>query len=295
MSELHVGRATSIKIPSSAAAAAEGGLGMCKFHDPKRRVQVPARSNSRSAGGVCCTNLESKEKESSSESDVVAAVLKSLESMSIEDEKTEDQNKEKKERVLSMIQKIRDLETQVKERKEWAQQKAMQAAKKLSNDLTELKILRMEREENQRVKKGKQALEDTTMKRLSEMETALKKASGQVDRANAVVGRLNTENAEIRAEMEASKLSASESVRTCLEVAKREKKCLKRLLVWEKQRQKLQEDVAEERRKIEELQRQLNEVRDAQKEAEVSRTSLLSYWFITKSGSIFVLLLSFHL
>ncbi|KAK1394187.1 hypothetical protein POM88_013243 [Heracleum sosnowskyi] len=50
------------------------------------------------------------------------------------------------------------------------------------------------------------------MKRLSEMENALRKASGQMDRANAAVRRLETENADIRAEMEASKLSASESV-----------------------------------------------------------------------------------
>ncbi|MCI49086.1 MND1-interacting protein 1-like, partial [Trifolium medium] len=77
------------------------------------------------------------------------------------------------------------------------------------------------------------------MKRLSEMENALRKASGQVDRANGAVRRLETENAEIRAEMEASKLSASESVTACLEVAKREKKWLKKLLAWEKQKAKL--------------------------------------------------------
>ncbi|KAK1357180.1 hypothetical protein POM88_050436 [Heracleum sosnowskyi] len=50
------------------------------------------------------------------------------------------------------------------------------------------------------------------MKRLSEIENALRKASGQMDRANVVVRRLETGNADIRAEMEASKLSASESV-----------------------------------------------------------------------------------
>ncbi|KAK2641558.1 hypothetical protein Ddye_023321 [Dipteronia dyeriana] len=49
----------------------------------------------------------------------------------------------------------KDLERQVNERKEWAHHKAMQAARKLSNDLTELKMLRMEREETQRLKKGK--------------------------------------------------------------------------------------------------------------------------------------------
>ncbi|KAK9667875.1 hypothetical protein RND81_13G017600 [Saponaria officinalis] len=178
---------------------------------------------------------------------------------------TEDQ---KDEIVLTLLQQVKDLENQVNERKDWAHQKAMQAARKLSSDLTELKILRMEREETQRLKKGKQTLEDTTMKRLSEMENALRKASSQVDRANAAVRQLEIENAETRAEMEASKLSASESVTTCLEVAKREKKCLKRLLAWEKQKTKLQEEIAAEKRKISLLQEELVQINSAQKEAE---------------------------
>jgi chromosome segregation ATPase len=95
-----------------------------------------------------------------------------------------------------------------------------------------------------------------------------------VDRANAAVRRLETENAEIRAEMEASKLSASESVTTCLEVAKREKKCLKRLLAWEKQKTKLQAEIADEKEKIKELQRCLGKIEQAQKEAEVRYTSI---------------------
>ncbi|KAG0447212.1 hypothetical protein HPP92_028473 [Vanilla planifolia] len=81
--------------------------------------------------------------------DVVQSVLKRMESMRIQDE--EDADKElqdqKKEMIMDLIRQIRELEGQVKERKEWAQQKAMQAARKLSSDLHELRILRLEREE----------------------------------------------------------------------------------------------------------------------------------------------------
>ncbi|KAE8693154.1 hypothetical protein F3Y22_tig00110818pilonHSYRG00027 [Hibiscus syriacus] len=126
---------------------------------------------------------------------------------------------------MRLIQyRIKDLEKQVKERKDWAHQKAMQVAKKLSSDLTELKMLRMEREEMQRMKKGKHTIEDSTMKRLSEMENALRKASIQVDRAN-------------------------------VSFAKREKKWLKKLLAWKKQKAKLQELIADEKEKIKDLQR----------------------------------------
>ncbi|XVE65271.1 hypothetical protein DITRI_Ditri07aG0167700 [Diplodiscus trichospermus] len=200
--------------------------------------------------------------------DGVNLVLSKFRDLNI-DENLEHVGEDKKgEMIISLIHQIKDLEKQVKERKEWAHQKAMQAARKLSSDLTELKMLRMEREETQRMKKGKHTMEDSTMKRLSEMENALRKASWQVDRANAAVRRLETENAEIRAEMEASKLSASESVTTCLEVAKREKKYLKKLLAWEKQKTKLQEEIAAEKEKIKELQGCLARIEQDQKETE---------------------------
>ncbi|CAI9095413.1 OLC1v1031366C1 [Oldenlandia corymbosa var. corymbosa] len=202
--------------------------------------------------------------------DVVNSVLNKFKDLNLDENSEKASLDQKDETILSLIHQIKDLERQVKERKEWAHQKAMQAARKLSHDLTELKMLKMEREETQRLKKGKQNLEDSTMKRLTEMENSLRKASGQVDRANAAVRKLETENAEIRAEMEASKLSASESVTSCLEAAKREKKYLRRLLAWEKQKAKLQEDIAADKQKISDIKQQIAEVEAAQKEAEVS-------------------------
>lgn len=206
--------------------------------------------------------------ESAKNQEVVNMMLNKFRDMNLDGDMEYVPEDQKDEMILSLMHQIRDLERQVKERKEWAHQKAMQAARKLSHDLTELKMLRMEREETQRLKQGKPTAEDPTMKRLSEMESALRKASGQVDRANAAVRRLETENAEIRAEMEASKLSASESVNTCLEVARREKKYLKRLLAWEKQRAKLQDDIAAEKRRIIELQEEMLQVEAAKKAAE---------------------------
>ncbi|XP_068650126.1 MND1-interacting protein 1-like isoform X2 [Aristolochia californica] len=315
MSDLHVGRASTMEIPvlpSSTSNEDHGGAyDVCKFHgswgvggtadlpangsafDATMMSFAPSgfRANSKAiahsqvqshtcpsssyssgeavngtALGSETSNIE--ESKDNQNLDAVDSVLGSLGNLSLDD-KSDGTSDQKNEMILTLMHQIRELEVQVKERKEWAHQKALQAARKLSSDLTELKTLRMEREETLRLKKGKQALEDTAMKRLSEMENALRKASGQVDRANAAVRRLETENAEIRAEMEASKLSASESVTTCLEVAKREKKCLKRLLAWEKQKIKLQEEVSEEKEKITQLQHQLVLIKDAQKETEV--------------------------
>ncbi|XP_019181642.1 PREDICTED: MND1-interacting protein 1-like isoform X2 [Ipomoea nil] len=176
---------------------------------------------------------------------------------------------QKDEAMLSLEHQIKDLERQVKERKQWAYEKAKQAAMKLFNDISELEMLRKERDEIQLLKKGMQAIEDNSMKKLGEMENELREESVQVDRANSAVEKLENENAEIRAEMEASRLSASESQKTCMEATKREKKCLKKLSAIEKLKSKLQYDIAAEIHKISDLQKQLAQAEAGQKEAEV--------------------------
>ncbi|XP_019156356.1 PREDICTED: MND1-interacting protein 1-like isoform X1 [Ipomoea nil] len=227
-------------------------------------------SSSLNGSGVEGIVAKGEESQNSKNQDVVNSVLSKFRDLNL-DESTEHghpQMDQKDEIIVSLIHQIKDLERQAKERKEWAHQKAMQAARKLSNDLTELKMLRMEREETQSVKKGKQTIEDNTMKKLTEMENALRKASGEVDRANSAVKKLETENAEIRAEMEACKLSASESATTFMEVSKREKKCLKKISAWEKQKSKLQEDIASEKQKCSDLAEQLAQAEADQKKAE---------------------------
>ncbi|MQL91627.1 hypothetical protein Taro_024241 [Colocasia esculenta] len=205
----------------------------------------------------------------STDSDIVASVLSDLEKLNIEEEDKAPEvpsDDQKKDMIMDLIQEIRELEGQVKERMEWAHQKALQAARKLSSDLTEMRMLRMEREETLKAKNVRHMLDDATIMRLENMEDALRKASGEVDKANELVHRLEIENKELRAEMAASKLSASESALVSMEVAKREKKCMKRLATWEKQKAELQEKIAQERTTIEQMQLQLIEIGKEQKE-----------------------------
>jgi len=179
---------------------------------------------------------------------------------------------EKDSMIFTLLHQIKDLRKQVKERKDWAHEKAIQAARKLNSHLIELKTFRIEKEDNQRLNKEKEANEepeDPAMVRLLEMEEALRKTCGQMDLAAAGVGKLEAEKAEIKAELEACKLSASESVASCLQIAKREKKCLKKLLAWEKQEAKLKQDISDEKQKILEIQEELAQIKQRAKEAEV--------------------------
>ncbi|KAJ6430969.1 hypothetical protein OIU84_018474 [Salix udensis] len=175
----------------------------------------------------------------------------------------------KDEMIIKLIPRAQELHNQLQEWTEWANQKVMQAARRLGKEKAELKSLRQEKEEVERLKKEKQVLEESTMKKLTEMENALCKASGQVDRANSAVRRLEVENAVLRQEMEAAKLGASESAASCQEVSKREKKTLMKFQSREKQKTLLQEEFATERRKVLQLLQDLERAKQIQEQHEV--------------------------
>lgn len=138
--------------------------------------------------------------------------------------------------IMKNVSRVRRMQNQLQEWMEWANQKVMQAAHRLGKDKAELKTFRQEKEEVEQHKKEKQTSEENTRKRLSKMETALFKASGQVEGASAVVHRLEIENAALRQDMEAAKLHAPGSAASCLEVSKREKQTLMKFQSREKQR-----------------------------------------------------------
>lgn len=182
-----------------------------------------------------------------------------------------DSSAEERKTVMlwQLVDRVKYLEAQLQDWTDWAQKKVMQAARRLTKDTAELKALRQERDEYMRLKKEKQALEESTMKKLAEMETSLGKALSQVDRANSTAWRLESENAQVRAEMEAAKLTAAESVYVCQEATKREKKSMKKAQGWEKQKVKLQEELIEGRRNLSNLLEQLAQANERLQQAEV--------------------------
>ncbi|KAG6670639.1 hypothetical protein I3843_Q049900 [Carya illinoinensis] len=167
----------------------------------------------------------------------------------------------KDEMILKLVPRVRELQNQLHEWTEWANQKVMQAARRLGKDKAELKTLRQEKEEVERLKKEKQTLEENTMKKLSEMENALCKASGQVERANATFRKLEVENTELRKDMEAAKLHVEESAASCQEVSKREKTTLMKFQSWEKQKTLLQQELMTERLKVKQLLQELEQAK----------------------------------
>ncbi|KAK4266448.1 hypothetical protein QN277_027368 [Acacia crassicarpa] len=174
----------------------------------------------------------------------------------------------KDEMILKLVPRVQELQNQLQEWTEWANQKVMQAARRLGKDKAELNTLRQEKEEVERLKKEKKTLEENTMKKLSEMENALRKASGQVERANAAVRKLELENAALRIEMKDANLRAAESAASCQEVSRREKNAQMKFQSWEKQRSSFQEELMTEKRKLALLQQELEQAKVQQEQAE---------------------------
>jgi hypothetical protein len=67
----------------------------------------------------------------------------------------------KDQMVCDIIKQTREMVVQLKEHKEWAHGNAIQATRKLLGDVTELRVLRMEHDQNQRNKEQKVINDDT--------------------------------------------------------------------------------------------------------------------------------------
>lgn len=332
VSELHVGKASTLEIPNRGGCAKEDGSGegaldiagfmapaLCRFHGGwdfgngggpefsgkgfsvrngelklQREIECPRRFNlsptmksllKRNVAAFAAgfrasmkqkqiddgTGGESADPAHVESEESVGSVLEKFRDLNLDDNLESVGEDDKDGVIVTLLHQVKDLEKKLKERKEWAQKKAMQAAQKVSDELTELKNLNSERESIQMLKKGKQAVDESTVKRLSELENAVRKATCQRDTANAIVRTLENQNAEIRAEREGLKLSASESLKACMEESKKEKKCLKKLLTWEKQKLKLQDEITAEKEKIKALYKSLAQITEDEKEIEAKR------------------------
>lgn len=170
----------------------------------------------------------------------------------------------KDELLLRLTTRAEELRLQLDEWTEWAQQKVMQAARRLNKDKAEIQALRHEKEEAERVIKERQNLEQSSMKKLSEIESALLKADCQQAWASGAKCRLEIENATLRQEMEAAKLQATESASSCLDLSRRETTAAQNSQSCDQQKQLLKEEIVVEQHKLSQLQKQLEKALENQ-------------------------------
>lgn len=180
--------------------------------------------------------------------------------------------------IVDLMKSIRNLQEKVKVQKEWAQQKVIDSAKRLSKDLLELKILEMEKVATECWKDERLCAEKSCMLMLMETEQSLRNVNCEVSFITESIRTLEISNAQIRADTEALKLSASESKGDLNEVLNRERRCMKKITNIEKQTSNFRAQCDEEKQRV--LQLQL-EVFQAEKEAEKAEVRLLELNLVT--------------
>ncbi|KAE9599023.1 hypothetical protein Lal_00044163 [Lupinus albus] len=175
----------------------------------------------------------------------------------------------KDELIMKLIPKVQELQDQIKKWTEWGNQKIMQAAHQLSQDNTLRKTLKKELDENEQLMKERKYLEESSMRRISEMKSAMDNAKAKLGQADATVRKLEAQNASIRKEMEAAKLGASESVTSFQEAVKREKDIQTKIQSQDKEKSLFQEMLVTEKHKFAQLQQELKQAKEKKVQAEV--------------------------
>ncbi|XP_015578234.2 putative E3 ubiquitin-protein ligase RF298 isoform X2 [Ricinus communis] len=163
---------------------------------------------------------------------------------------------EKDELILKLVPQVQALQNNVQGWTDWANQKVMQATRRLGKDKLEMKALKQEKEEAEQFKKEKKVFEENAMKRLSEMEFALGKATGQVKASNSTIQNLEGKRSELKKEMEIQKLRAVQTARSCQEAFERELKAIKNIQSMNKQKRLLEDELKTHKQKVVELQQE---------------------------------------
>ncbi|KAL6499497.1 hypothetical protein OROGR_027407 [Orobanche gracilis] len=157
---------------------------------------------------------------------------------------------DKDKTLLILVPLKAGLEKELQGWTDWANEKVMQAARKLGKDQTELKTLRQEKEELENSKEEKQTMDEGTIKRLTEMERALSNATGQIELANCTVKRLECENDVLKRESEDAKMEARGSRVKLEEAMVNENGIIKKMQSWEMERGLLMEKLINLKREI---------------------------------------------
>lgn len=176
---------------------------------------------------------------------------------------------EKDEYILLLISRMQMLQTELQGWTDWANEKVMQAARRLGKDQGELKMLKQEKEEAEKFQKEKQMVEENNIKRLSEMEYALSNASGQIKMADSTLRRLEEENAALKKEMDAATLAALESATNFHQAIAREQEILKKCQAWEMEKGSLQDNLSTLKREAAHLEQELVRAKTRQNQLKV--------------------------
>lgn len=166
----------------------------------------------------------------------------------------------KAELIVKLVERLNQVQNQSNHWTDWANEKVMQATRKLSNDMPALKALRKEKEELENSKTEAKIMEENTVKRETEMETALNTATEHVMKSESMIGKLESERFALKRQMEAAQTHADLSAASCGKAIEMEKKTAQRLQDLYKEKNVLQEELRNQNKEKAELEVQLSKL-----------------------------------
>ncbi|KAL8100853.1 hypothetical protein AgCh_032920 [Apium graveolens] len=155
--------------------------------------------------------------------------------------------------LLALVAKKEAREKEIQHLSDWATRMVRQAAERLGKDKEELKALRQEKVEEEKLLKDKQMLEENTMKRLSEMDCALTNAKRQTEMANSSISKLEQKNLAMKQKLESAKLLGLKSSVELQDTVLKEQETLKKVQLCDSEKDVLLENVKSYKNKVAKL------------------------------------------
>ncbi|KAL3839241.1 hypothetical protein ACJIZ3_023832 [Penstemon smallii] len=153
-----------------------------------------------------------------------------------------------------LVPYMRALEKELQSWTSWAQQKVVQALNRLGEDKAELTRLRQEKEEADKCVKENEMVEETSRKRLHEMENALSLFNEQLQVLSSRIRRLEMEKALFLKKKEAEHLKALIEAAKMEQTEIREQANFKKVQSVDSERRLLLEEQRDLKRKTAELE-----------------------------------------
>lgn len=171
------------------------------------------------------------------------------------------QNK-KDEVILKLVPRLQTLQWELTGWVEWANQKVMQAMDRLCKDRKEVKKMKQEKKEPEKIMKDQPTLVEHAIERISEMKLALRNGNCQIEKANITLERLEAEQVMLKKEMEIAKLHAAKSAASCEESIERDQETLKNAESYGSPKVLLNEELMTKKRKVTDLQKEIEKATD---------------------------------
>ncbi|XP_055811847.1 putative E3 ubiquitin-protein ligase RF4 isoform X2 [Solanum dulcamara] len=127
---------------------------------------------------------------------------------------------------------------------DWANEKVMQATRRLSKDQPELKILRQVKEDAEKVRQEMQMLEENTMEKIVEMEQELVNSNSMIETTNSRLNTLERDNVELKKERHALMLSTGEYAMDVNNALAKEQEAVKKCQAADVEKRSFEEDLS---------------------------------------------------